>query len=69
MPSSTRVSRGALLLAALPFIGLDLTVAWWDRIRPTIAGLPFNLAWTTAWTVLTPLCLWGAHRLGRRRAP
>ncbi len=68
MRSATRISRGALLLAVVPFIGLDLTVAWWDRIQPTIAGLPFNLAWLIAWTALTPLCLWGAHRLDRRGA-
>ncbi len=67
MRSTARISRAALRLAVVPFIGLDLTVAWWDRIRPTVAGLPFNLAWVIGWTALTPLCLWGAHRLDRRR--
>jgi hypothetical protein len=28
-----------------------------------LLGLPFNLFWLIAWTLLTPLCMWGAYKL------
>lgn len=60
-------SRLALLLGLLPFIGMCFSVALWDRIYPTILGLPFNLAWLLAWIVLTSLCLWAAYRVESAR--
>lgn len=39
------------------------SVALWDRVDPTILGIPFNLAWLLCWIVLTSLCLWAAYRL------
>lgn len=38
-----RPSRGALLLALIPFIALCFTVPVWGRVDPVIPGIPFNL--------------------------
>ena len=57
----------ALLLALIPFAALCFSVALWDRIDPTIFGLPFNLAWLIAWIVLTSVCLAIAYRLEASR--
>jgi hypothetical protein len=56
----------ALLLGLIPFVAICFTVAAWDRIYPTIAGVPFNIFWLVLWTLLTPLCMWGAYRCERR---
>jgi hypothetical protein len=52
-----------LLLALIPFAAMCFSVALWDRVQPTIFGIPFNLFWLICWIVLTTLCLWGAYRL------
>ena len=57
----------ALLLGLLPFIGMCFSVALWDRVHPTVLGLPFNLAWLLGWIVLTSLCLWAAYRVESAR--
>jgi len=62
-----RPSVFALILGLIPFAAMCLSVALWDRIDPMILGIPFNLAWLIAWTVLTTLCLWGAYRVEARR--
>ena len=68
-----RPSRGALLLAVIPFTAMCFSVSLWDRIEPMVLGLPFNLFWLMSWIVLTPVCLWGAYRIetarGRENAP
>ena len=56
----------ALLLGLIPFVALCFTVPLWDRIRPFVAGLPFNFFWLVLWILLTPLCLWGAYRFEKR---
>jgi hypothetical protein len=56
-------SLGALLLGLIPFLGICFSVSAWDRIHPIVLGLPFNLFWLLSWTILTPICLWGAYRL------
>jgi Protein of unknown function (DUF3311) len=58
-----RPSRGALLLAAIPFAAMCFSVPLWDRVEPMVLGLPFNLLWLVSWIVLTPLCMWGAYRI------
>jgi hypothetical protein len=60
-------SRVAVLLGLIPFIGMCFSVPLWDRIYPTVFGLPFNLFWLVSWIVLTSLCMWGALRAERRR--
>ncbi len=58
-----RPSIGALTLGLIPFIAMCFTVPLWDRVRPLILGLPFNLFWLTLWMLLTPCCMWGAYRI------
>ena len=53
----------AILLGLIPFVAMCFSVALWDRIDPTILGIPFNLAWLLCWIVLTTLCLWAALRV------
>ncbi len=60
-------SRGALLLGLVPFAALCFSVFAWDRVDPMVLGLPFNLFWLLAWTVLTPLCMLGAYHLEAKR--
>ena len=43
------------------------TVPLWDRVRPLVAGLPFNLFWLILWILLTSCCMSGAYLLERRR--
>jgi len=56
-------STGALLLGLIPFGAMCFSVAAWDRVEPMVLGLPFNFFWLLLWTMLTPVCLWGAYRL------
>ncbi|CAM5378608.1 hypothetical protein SALBM135S_06900 [Streptomyces alboniger] len=46
-----------LFLGALPFV---------NRVRPVVLGVPFLFFWLLAATLLTPLCVWLAHRGDRR---
>jgi hypothetical protein len=61
-------SLGALLFALIPFIAICFCVPLWDRIYPTVFGLPFNFFWLILWLFLTPLCMWGAYRVEASRA-
>ena len=60
---------GAILFAAVPFAALCFSVRFWDRIDPMVFGLPFNLFWLLAWIFITPLCMWMAYRMEKRREP
>lgn len=62
-----RPSALALVLALIPFAAMCFSVALWDRVDPTVLGIPFNLAWLIAWMPLTTLCLWGAYRVEAHR--
>jgi Protein of unknown function (DUF3311) len=62
-----RPSLGAILLGLIPFIAVCFSVSLWDRISPTVFGLPFNFFWLVAWILLTPVCMWGAYRFEVRR--
>ena len=62
-----RPSLGAILLGLIPFIAVCFSVSVWDRINPTVFGLPFNFFWLVLWILLTPLCMWGAYRFELRR--
>jgi len=55
-------------MGLIPFVAICFTVGLWDRIYPVVAGLPFNIFWLILWTLLTPLCLWGAYRSEQRSA-
>ena len=60
-------SLGALLLSLVPFAAMCFTVPAWDRVDPTVLGLPFNIFWLVSWILLTPLWMWGAYRLESRQ--
>jgi Protein of unknown function (DUF3311) len=57
----------ALLFGLIPFVAFCFTVPLWDRVHPLVLGLPFNLFWIISWTLLTPACLWCAHRVEMSR--
>jgi membrane protein required for beta-lactamase induction len=63
-----RPSLGAILLALVPFVAMCFSVPLWDRVQPTLLGIPFNLFWLILWIVITPLCMWAAYRLEAARA-
>lgn len=58
-----RRQGAALVLACVPFIAVCFSVALWDRLTPTVFGVPFNMAWLIAWIPLSSLCLWGIYRM------
>ena len=62
-----RPSLGAILIALIPFFAICFSVSAWDRIYPMVLGLPFNFFWLLSWTVLTPVCMWGAYRVEMAR--
>jgi hypothetical protein len=57
-----RPSLATIVWAFVPFAGVCFFVQAWDRVHPTVLGLPFNLFWLLSWTMLTPLCLWCAYQ-------
>jgi len=61
-----RPSLGSILLGLIPFVAVCFTVALWDRVYPTVLGLPFNFFWLIAWLLLTPLCMAGAYWMETR---
>lgn len=58
-----RPSLGSLLCALIPFTAICFSVSLWDRVYPTVFGIPFNFFWLISWLFLTPLCMWAAYRL------
>ena len=50
------------MLGLIPFIAICFSVSLWDRVDPTVFGLPFNLFWLILWILITPLLMWGAYR-------
>lgn len=58
-----RPRTGSILLGFIPFVAICFSISLWDRIYPTVLGLPFNFFWLIAWLVLTPLFMLGAYRL------
>ncbi|WP_342605679.1 DUF3311 domain-containing protein [Peribacillus sp. FSL E2-0159] len=44
-----------MLLSVIPAIG-SLSVI--NRVEPYIFGLPFIIFWSTAWLILTSICLY-----------
>jgi len=64
-----RPSLGSILFALIPFLAICFSVSLWDRIYPTVFGLPFNFFWLLSWLLLTPVCMWGAYRLEAPRDP
>jgi Protein of unknown function (DUF3311) len=61
-----RVSVGALICGLIPFAGMCFSVPLWDRIDPTIMGVPFNLSWLIGWIVISSACMGMAYRFEER---
>jgi hypothetical protein len=64
------VRKPALLAVAIgliPFGGMCFSVALWDRVSPTVFGLPFNLFWLILWIPLSSGCMALANRIEERR--
>lgn len=60
-------SLGAILLGLIPFVAVCFSVSLWDRVYPTVLGLPFNMFWLVLWLLLTPLFMWGVYRIEASR--
>jgi hypothetical protein len=56
-------SLRALFFGLIPFVGMCFSVPLWDRVRPLVLGLPFNLFWLIVWIGLSSLCVWAAYRI------
>ena len=63
-----RPSLGSILFCSIPFFAVCFSVSLWDRIDPTVFGIPFNFFWLISWLVLTPVCMWAAYRLQSSRS-
>jgi hypothetical protein len=57
-----RPSLAAILIGLIPFAATCFSIGLWDRIYPTVFGLPFNFFWLVLWLLLTPLLMWRAYR-------
>jgi hypothetical protein len=64
-----RPAPGSILLGLIPFTAVCFSVSLWDRVYPTVFGIPFNFFWGISWVLLTPVCMWGAYRIEIRRNP
>ena len=51
------------VLAALPFIGILVGVAFVNRVEPLVLGMPFVLAWIVMWVVLSSIIMAIVYRL------
>ncbi len=51
------------VLAALPFLGILVGVAFANRVEPFVLGMPFILFWIVAWVLLTSVIMAVVYRL------
>ncbi len=51
------------VLAALPFLGILVSVAFADRVEPFVLGLPFILFWIVMWVAMTSVIMAVVYRL------
>ena len=42
------------------------SVSFWDRVSPTVMGIPFNMIWMLAWIVLTSAAMSVAYLIEKR---
>jgi hypothetical protein len=57
--------RAYHLLALLPAIGMLGGLAFANRVRPLVFGLPFLFAWLAAWVIATSAIMGGILLLDR----
>jgi hypothetical protein len=62
-----KFSRLSLALGAVPFLMLVFALPLANRLKPRVLGFPFILFWILLWIVLTPVLLFAADRLERKR--
>lgn len=60
-------SASAVALGVIPFIGMCFSVPFWDRVKPIVLGLPFNLFWLIVWIAISSLCVAVANSIEERR--
>ncbi|MFF3646240.1 DUF3311 domain-containing protein [Streptomyces sp. NPDC002564] len=60
--------RPHLLWLLVPFVLYLGVLPFANRVRPVVLGLPFLFFWLLCATLLTPLCVWLAHRGDRKRS-
>ena len=51
------------VLAALPFFGLLVGVAFANRVEPFVLGMPFILFWIVLWVLLTSVIMAIVYKL------
>ncbi len=56
-------SAARVAAAAVPVAALSIAIPFVNRVQLHAFGVPFLPVWIVAWMLLTPLCLWVAHRL------
>ena len=66
-PQVKKPSIWSILLALIPFCGMCFSVRLWDRLTPHVLGLPFNLFWIMAWNTVTPILMYLAYQIEKRR--
>ncbi|MGH7708221.1 MAG: DUF3311 domain-containing protein [Vulcanimicrobiaceae bacterium] len=52
----------SVVLAVIPALALTVAIPFVNVVEPRILGLPFLLAWITAWILLAPLFMWCVYR-------
>jgi xanthosine utilization system XapX-like protein len=45
------------VLAALPFIGMLVGIAFVNQVEPLVLGMPFVLAWIVMWVILSSIIM------------
>jgi len=58
--------KTALVCGSIPVLALVPALAFVNRIKPVILGLPFILFWILLWVALTPVFLLLADRALRK---
>ncbi|MFT4066622.1 DUF3311 domain-containing protein [Paraburkholderia sp.] len=53
------------VLAALPFIGMLVGIAFVNRVEPLVLGMPFVLAWIVMWVILSSIIMAIVYNLDR----
>jgi hypothetical protein len=61
------ITVGSVIVAAIPFCALLVTPFFANQLEPRIFGLPFLLAYCVFWVLTTPVFLFIADRLRKRR--
>ena len=50
-------------LAALPFLGILVGIAFANRVEPFVLGMPFILFWIVSWVLLTSVIMAVVYRI------